>query len=139
VLKVKLFVDTSAWYALVDANDGNHSRASEFLSQALADYQKLISTNHVIGETYTLIRSRLGHNVAWEFLRRFWQSHRAEEVFVTQAWEKDAYTLLEHHPDQDFSFVDGTSFVMMREQGISHSFTFDRHFSVAGFIALPSI
>ena len=68
-MKVGIFIDTSAWYALADAGDNNHKRASAFLLEAMAEYTQLVTTNHVIGETYTLIRYRLGYTAAWGFLK----------------------------------------------------------------------
>ncbi|MDP2936759.1 MAG: hypothetical protein Q8O86_09750 [Dehalococcoidia bacterium] len=54
-----IFVDTSAWYALADNSDANHGRAAEFSPRAVVEYQEIISNNHVIGETYTLIGYQL--------------------------------------------------------------------------------
>ena len=62
-----IFVDTSAWYALADKVDVNHGLATEFFPRAMAEYREIVSTNHVIGETYTLIVSRLGRDAAWLF------------------------------------------------------------------------
>ena len=136
-MKPKVFVDTSAWYALTDADDTNHHTASEFLEQALTDYQSLVTTNHIIGETYTLLRFRLGHSQAIEFINRLRQSHRIEKLFISQRWEEEAYGLLEKYYDQDFSFIDATSFTAMRSSGIKEVFAFDQHFVVAGFILVP--
>mgnify|MGYP001570464585 CR=1 FL=1 len=136
-MKPKVFVDTSAWYALTDADDANHHTASEFLERALTDYQSLVTTNHIIGETYTLLRFRLGHSQAIEFINRLRQSHRTERLYVSQRWEEDAYGLLEKYYDQDFSFIDATSFTTMRSSGIKEVFAFDQHFVAAGFILVP--
>lgn len=137
-MKGGIFVDTSAWYALVDAGDANHPQASAFFPKALAEYRELIASNHVIGETYTLVCSRLGYGVAWGFLRNVWSTRRLRIVFVSEQLEREAYGLLERYPDQTFSFVDGTSFMVMREQGVSNCFAFDRHFPAAGFVAFPT-
>lgn len=136
-MKGSIFVDTSAWYALADIEDANHGRAKAFVSRALAEYRVLVSTNHVVGEAYTLIRYRLGHGAAWRFMRSTANSGRFKSVFVTEALEVEAYALLERYTDHAFSFVDGTSFVVMKAQGISTCFAFDRHFEAAGFVALP--
>ena len=39
--------------------------------------------------------------------------------------------------DQTVSFVDATSFVLMRRENIRHVFSFDRHFAAAGFRLWP--
>ena len=39
--------------------------------------------------------------------------------------------------DQEFSFVDATSFAVMRGERIRHAFAFDQHFATAGFTRIP--
>ena len=136
-MKGSIFVDTSAWYALADTFDVNHAMAAEFFPGVVAEHREILSTNHVIGETYTLIRSRLGRDAAWQFLRSVRRSPSFRRIFVSERQEEEAYSLLERYSDQAFSFVDATSFVVMKDQGISHGFAFDRHFAAAGFTLLP--
>lgn len=49
------------------------------------------------------------------------------------AWEEAAEELLAHYGDQDFSYVDATSFIVMRRLGLREAFAFHHHFAVAGF------
>jgi len=137
-LKASVFVDTSAWYALSDTGDANHRIATGFLKQAMADYKSLITTNHVIGETYTLMRFSLGHSLTIEFLNRLRQSSRVERIFIPPKLEDEAYSLLEKYNDQEFSFVDASSFIAMRTLGIKDAYSFDRHFVAAGFKLVPN-
>ena len=48
-----------------------------------------------------------------------------------------ALELFEAHPDKRWSFTDCTSFVAMRDLGITRAFAFDRNFEQAGFERLP--
>ena len=41
------------------------------------------------------------------------------------------------YSDHPFSFVDGTSFALMRQQRIRFAFAFDTHFATAGFVRIP--
>ena len=93
-----------------------------------------MTSNHVIGETYTLVRVRLGHAAAQGFLQRTRASARTRRVFVPETWEDEAETVLAKFADQDFSFVDATSFVVMRKLGLRAAFAFDHHFPVAGYL-----
>ena len=108
-MKKELFVDSSAWYALADISDRHHGSARGFLSQALEDYHRFVTSNCVVGETYTLIRTRLGYGEAWEFIERIRSSSRLEIVFIDEVMESEAYKLLREFQDQDLSYVDGTS------------------------------
>ena len=44
-----IFVDSSAWYALVNARDKNHLAAKRFLEAS----HRLLTTNFVVDETIT--------------------------------------------------------------------------------------
>jgi predicted nucleic acid-binding protein len=39
--------------------------------------------------------------------------------------------------DQDFSYTDAVSFVVMKQYGITEAFSFDKHFVTAGFTLIP--
>lgn len=62
---MSLFVDTSIWYAAADASDNANSRARKILSSS----ELLVTTDHVLVVTWTLLRNRI-HRAAAE---RFWQ------------------------------------------------------------------
>ena len=129
----RVFVDTSAWYAVADSGDANHRPATRIFTDLIGEKAHLLTTNHVVSETYTLLRVRLGREAAHAFLRSVRASAQTERVFVLPEWEGAAEELLLHYVDQDFSYVDATSFVTMRRLSIQNAFTFDRHFAAAGF------
>ena len=53
----RIFVDTGAWYTLVDNRDPVHVKASAFF---VHNTIPLITTNYVFDETVTLIRKKIG-------------------------------------------------------------------------------
>jgi predicted nucleic acid-binding protein len=134
----RVFVDTGAWYALQVSDDEWHAGAVAALRELVASRHPLVTTNQVVGETYTLLRVTCGHAVAVTFLDRLEESRRVERVFVTTELESRAYRLLRQYADQDFSFVDATSFAVMRVERIRHAFAFDQHFAAAGFTRIPA-
>jgi predicted nucleic acid-binding protein len=50
--------------------------------------------------------------------------------------EREAWTWLLRHDEREYSFVDATSFAVMRRLGISNALAFDGDFSAAGFVEL---
>lgn len=58
---MSVFVDTSAWYAAADLRDVHHGRAVERLSEFSGD---LLTSDHVLVETWFLAANRLGVDVA---------------------------------------------------------------------------
>jgi len=128
------FVDSSGWYAMVDADDPNHAIAVRRFRRVTGQRRPLVSTNHVVGETNTLLRKRLGFRLALAFLEQVRTDPLIHRAFVPAEWEEEAERLLEQYDDQAFSYVDATSFVAMRRLRIQEALAFDRDFLVAGFI-----
>ena len=98
----------------------------------------LVTTNHVVGETNTLLRVTRGYDACRRFLDSLEQTRRLERIFVSQDLERRAFAILDRYRDHDFSFVDATSFAFMRAEGIRHAFAFDSHFAAAGFVRVPA-
>lgn len=126
-----IFVDTAFWVALGDRHDTNHAQAKALFRQHAAG--PLVTTNHVRGETWTLLRRRSGHGDAVDFLDRVQRSPRVRMVFVTEDLEDDAIRWLRRHDERSYSFVDAASFAVMRSLRITEALTFDQDFTVAGF------
>jgi predicted nucleic acid-binding protein len=107
--------------------------------QALSeDGVPIVTTNHVVGESYTLLRTSLGALPATEFLLGLRKARQIEQIFVSESWEESAEDLLQQYGDQPFSYVDATSFVAMRRLGIQTVLAFDQHFATAGFNLLTA-
>jgi len=132
-LRQGVFVDTSAWHAHLDRTDANHQVAVWRFSRLVMQRRPLITTNYVLGETYTLARRRLGARAALAFLHQARRDASIHRVHVPEDWEEDVERLLARFHDQVFSYVDATSFVTMRRLGLHEAFTFDRDFLIAGF------
>ena len=120
-----LFVDTSAWYAASDGRDRHHRTATEILSSG----EPLVTTDHVVIETWLLIRGRADRTIA----DRFWHGLRAGAASVETVGPADlevAWSIGEGYPDQDFSIVDRTSFSVMQRLGLTRVVSLDFHFAV---------
>lgn len=129
-----IFVDTSYWVALIAAADAHHVEAMELL-RSVAD-EPLVTSNHVRGETWTFLRRRYGHGVAVRFLDRLERSERVTVERVTERMEDDALRFLRRHDEREYSFVDATSFALMRSLRIKRALTFDGDFAASGFQTL---
>ena len=122
---MSLFVDTSIWYAAADASDPDNGRAKEIL----VSEEGLLLSDHVLIESWTLIRHRI-HRAAAE---RYWEAIRngaAQVEAVGLADLEAARQMGEAWGDQDFSLVDRTSFAVMRRLGIERAASLDEHFAV---------
>lgn len=129
-----LFVDTGGFCAVQIPQDRWHADAAGTLRAAVASRVRLVTTNLVVGETFTLLRVRFGSVAAWRFKESLDRSGRLEIVRVDERAERSAWALLRQFADQPFSFVDATSFVVMKDRRIRRALAYDRHFAAAGFV-----
>ncbi len=129
-----IFVDTSFWVALRNRRDDHHLEAKRLL-RANASIQ-LVSTNHVTGETWTFLRRRAGQGSATNFFDFIEETVRLHVEHVDAATEEEAMGWLRRHDEREYSFVDATSFALMRRLGIRDAFAFDGDFAAAGFVEL---
>lgn len=126
-----IFVDTSFWTALLRRHDDRHADARRMIRE-VAD-QELVTTSHVRGETWTLIRAKAGHPAAVGFLDHLERSPRVSVVSVDEDLEREALAWLRRRDELPYSFVDATSFAVMRERHIREALAFDDDFVAAGF------
>ncbi len=125
---MSLFVDTSAWYAAADSGDSSHDRAVAALSRE----DPLVTSDHVLVETWVLLRHRLGRPAA----ERFWEGIRSGIARLETVGEADleaAWRIGQDFPDQTFSLVDRTSFAVMLRTGVHRAAAFDDDFAIFRF------
>ena len=129
-----IFVDTSFWIALAIDVDARHGEASNlFAAHASA---ALATSNDVRGETWTFVRRRFGHRAAVALLDRIEQTPRLRVLRSGQSDEQEAWAWLRRHDEREYSFVDATSFALMRRLAMREAFAFDGDFAAAGFVEL---
>lgn len=132
---MSVFIDTSAFYAVFDADDEEHPRAREVWKDLVSVGGPLFTSNYVLVETLALLQSRLGIEAVRAFddavaplLRTLWidgEVHREAVAAVLTAGRRR------------LSLVDCSSFVLIRRHGLDSAFAFDGHFSEQGFLTVP--
>ena len=132
-----IFVDSSAWVALANIDDLHHKEAASSYPSMFRNHKTLVTSNLVIAETYIVLLKELGHKAAIEFLERVKASPRILKMCSNENIETEAEWILEKFMDQDFSYADAVSFVIMKRQKIRKAFCFDKHFVTAGFTNVP--
>jgi predicted nucleic acid-binding protein len=63
-------------------------------------------------------------------------SPRLRVVQVAESHEATALAWLRSHDEREYSFVDATSFVVMRAMGIDRALAYDGDFAAAGSVEL---
>jgi predicted nucleic acid-binding protein len=132
-----IFVDSSAWIALADKDDLHHKEAASSYPSIFRNHKTLVTSNLVVAETYIVLLKELRHKAAIEFLERIKASPRILKICSNENIETEAEGILAKYMDQDFSYADAVSFVIMKRQKIRKAFCFDKHFVTAGFTNIP--
>lgn len=129
-----IFVDTSFWVGVHNVRDHRHHEAVALLEQHGGE--PLVTTDQVRGETWTFLRRRAGHRAAVSFLDVLEASPRVSVEAVQPNDQDLALAWLRQHDEREYSFVDATSFAVMRRRRLRDAFAFDGDFAAAGFVEL---
>lgn len=132
---MSVFIDTSAFYALLDRDDRNHKKAKEKWVEILGLSPVLVTTNYILVETFALLQSRLGLDAARGFQENIFPVLKVE--FITSEMHRAATAALLSAGRRRLSLVDCVSFGMMRDLGIRTALSFDMHFKEQGFDVIP--
>ena len=131
----RAFVDTSAWYALLDKKDPDHPAIVE----AFRGYcGRLTTSNYVFDETVTLARYRLGWTVAHQLGRTLREQRVARLERVTAKDEAAAWSIFEQQRDKRYSFTDCTSFVLVQRLALPLCLAIDSDFRAFGLHCRPN-
>lgn len=132
-MKPPLFIDTGALYARYVARDEHHAQAMKTWKEIAEQRTSCLTTNFVMAELITLLTYRFGAKAGLQAAREIYGSHRLQVFSITTEIELQAFEWLERFADQTFSMTDATSFAVMETRKLTTAFTFDRHFTIAGF------
>jgi predicted nucleic acid-binding protein len=132
---MSVFVDTSAFLAVMDADERNHRSAKMLWHRLLSSGESLVSTNYVLLETSAVIQHRFGFGAAREF-------EGAVVPILSVQWvgeevHRAAVNSLLVSARRKLGLVDCVSFEVMRRLGIQKVFAFDPHFKEQGFTVVP--
>ena len=135
----KIFIDTGAYLSYYHKRDIHHQKSVDTwknITQVTPSI--LVTTHHVIDELATLLGRKKDYRYAAEKIKDIFNSNciieRTDEIDEIIALE-----LFEKYADQNISFTDCLSFVVMQQRNIQKVFTFDKHFQYAGFEVIPPL
>jgi len=133
----RIYIDTSAFYALIDRSDRFHDQAKSLWPSLLANHITLLTNNYVVNETMNLLHYRLGFAAA-----RLW--HKALLGVVDVKWvdsniHRQGHELWMNLGRLDHSLVDCISYITMNHHQIEKAFCFKACYSEQGYTLLPGI
>jgi uncharacterized protein len=132
---MRIFIDISAIYALLDRDDIEHKKAKKIWIDLLRSENILITSNYVLVESFALIQNRLGLEAVRGFQEDIIPLVNIE--WVNAETHKSGISALLAATRRKLSLVDCVSFEIMRILGIKTVFAFDPHFAEQGFQCIP--
>jgi len=129
-----ILIDTSAFLAVLDKDDTNHSTAKKLWHELLHSESVFISNNYILVESFALIQRRLGMEAVRVFQEDILPLINIE--WIDKETHKSGMSALLASSKRKLSLVDCVSFETMRTLGIKTVFAFDPHFSEQGFKCL---
>ena len=133
---MKTFIDTWGWLVLGDNKEKYHKKVREWYSSYRQNGGKILTSDYILDETYTLLFRRVHFDMAISSLDSIQKS--IEEGFVKVEWvtplrfEKTKELRHKYSDKPYISFTDLTSMLLMQELNISKILTDDDHFLQVG-------
>jgi predicted nucleic acid-binding protein len=131
-LPSRAFVDTSAFFALVNENDASHPAVADLFRRLAMARTQFFTTNFIVAETHAPVLRKINRMVAARVLREL-DSGKTTILLIDHVDERRAREILAKYDDKDFSLTDAMSFAAMERNGIRTAITLDRHFLQYGF------
>jgi len=118
-------VDTSGFYAALDADDPSHPDALDRFRRAQADNWQLITHNYVLQETWALVQARLGWEAVDEWTRVLLP--RCEVVWVDEALHALGAARCRQARERRLSLTDCVSLELMHRENLDEVIGYDDH------------
>ncbi len=131
----KIYVDTSALYALLSMQDINYQKALSTWESMVEGQALMLTNNYVIVECFSLLQHRLGIDAARDLDIKIIPLLQIDWIGAEQHANIVNYALAANQ--RQLSLVDCSCFETMRRLGIESVFSFDKHFREQGFNVIP--
>lgn len=132
----KVFFDTWGWLAIAHRDDQRHAEAAAFYRDFLVAGGVPVTTDYILSETISLLRARTSSQGTEKFIDGILAVRSSGKIVIERVDEdrwNAAWKLSKKFRDNpEISFVDFTSFVVMKELRIIESLTADRHYEFVG-------
>jgi predicted nucleic acid-binding protein len=127
------FADTFYFLGILNIHDQYSEVVEEFNRDLLG---RIVTTDWVLMELADALASSRFRGHVREYISYLREFEMFELVRADDELFDRALSLYNRHIDKDWSLTDCTSFIVMRDRGITEALTGDKHFEQAGFVAL---
>lgn len=132
-MKQAVFVDTSAWLALINEADTDHLKVRAIRDKLLHSKKSFLVTNYIIIEMANSLCKARWRTRAVKLINSIYATEFIEVIEIDKGIYDEAWDMYSSRNDKEWSLTDCTSFVVMKKYDIRDAFTNDHHFEQSGF------
>lgn len=132
-MKQAVFVDTSAWLALINEADTDHLKVRAIRDKLLHSKKSFLVTNYIIIEIANSLCKARWRTRAVKLINSIYATEFIEVIEIDKGIYDEAWDMYSSRNDKEWSLTDCTSFVVMKKYDIRDAFTNDHHFEQSGF------
>ncbi|MEL7359338.1 MAG: PIN domain-containing protein [Cyanobacteria bacterium J06560_6] len=127
----RVFVDTAAWLALLNADDVWHEKACAVRSNLTRTSCTFVTTDFVLLEVADALCAPRCRKSTADFLEQVYLIKSIQVIALSQELFQKGLKLYAQRVDKDWGLTDCISFVVMQQQKLLTAFTSDKHFEQA--------
>lgn len=131
-------LDAGAFIALDDREDAHHEAATACLNAIALERRSVVTCSTAVVEAHRRLLHKVGAPRARLFLERIFSSE-VRIVHPGPVQLANALALVHRYADADLTLADAIVMAISEEEGILSVFSFDGHFSMAGFVTVPPL
>ena len=128
-----VFADTSFYLAILNPEDAKHAAAGGWIQD---ESLIVVVTEFVLIELGNFLSKLRQRDLLGGLVQYLRNNPHTTVVPLSTALFDAGLDLYSRRPDKDWSLTDCTSFVVMKDRGLTEALTTDHHFEQAGFKAL---
>ena len=132
-MRPPVFLDTSAVFALADADDQAHEAFGAVYTNP---ERRFFLHEWILAESFSLLTKRLHKAAALHMVGALRSSPKVEVVPVSAELRDAGWQRCRRFADKEWDWIDCVSFELMERRGVREALTRDRHFAQAGFSLL---
>ncbi len=129
------FMDTSYLVAITHKRDRYHADAVS-ISKTLVPPVRLLTTEAILMEYGNMLSQVKVRENAFRYIQILRNAPDTEIISIRPELFEKGLKDFGRYKDKEWGLVDCLSFIVMREKGVSHALTSDKHFEQAGFTIL---
>lgn len=126
---MRIFADTSALFALLNRNDGQHARASQAARLVREQREELWTIDAVAVELWRLLRASFGREPADRLIQGLAERGLAIEASAREDYAR-AWQIAADWADQDFALSDRLGFAAIERARAFRAWSYDADFAV---------